>query len=255
MDKIVCRMMVNSCKIVSNIIDELREFIKPGISELEIDYFCRDRMVFYNCQSAALGYKGFPAHVCVSTNNVICHGIPTNRILQDGDIVSVDVAIKKDGFFGDTCSTYLVGNVSKARQKVMDVAFESMWETINHIKQGVTTGTLGFIMQKTAAKHGMDTVREFAGHGVGRNFHEDPSIPFYGQPYQGCPLRAGQHITIEPMIVHKNQKLIILEDGWTALGEKDSAQFEHTILVTKTGYEVLTFNSLDKIRGKEPVKI
>lgn len=238
--------MIHASKIVSYIVDELKDFLRSGISEKDINLFCKDRMDFYQCKSAAYKYKGFPSYVCISTNNIVCHGIASNRILKNGDIVSIDIAIEKNHHFGDTCFTYQIGNVSSSRAKIIHAAYECMWETIKIIKPGVSIGTLGFTMKKTAEKFGFDTVKEFCGHGIGHNFHEEPYIPFFGTPYSGPLLKNNQYITIEPMVIYKNNNLKILEDNWTAVCEQDSAQFEHTIFVKPNGFEVLTYNKFDE---------
>ena len=244
--------MKKAGKKVADLHDLLRNFIKPGISTQDIDEFCRLKMIEMNCISGAKGYQGFPKHVCTSINNVICHGVPNEReILKNGDMISVDIAMSFEGYFGDSCVNYLIGEVSEEKKHLSQVGYEAMWNAISIIKNGISTLELGRMMRKTAEKYGFSTTEDFCGHGIGQKMHDSPLVPFYPEPMYNKKLKTGDFITIEPMVT-KYSEAHIKEDGWTALTRagEDAVQFEHTILILENGYEVMTFNGLDEEMGK-----
>ncbi len=244
--------MEEACLLVARILDELEDFIKPNITTEDIDSFCEKKMRENGAIPACKGYKGYPKSTCTSVNSQVCHTIPTkNCVLKDGDIISVDITAILDGWFGDSCRTYHVG--TKKYERLVNTAYDSMWNAIGIIKAGVRTGDLGYEMEKTAQLMGYSTVLDFAGHGIGRVFHDDPMIPFSGKKGKGKALKAGECITIEPMVNEGSPHIKILDDGWTAitLDGKMSAQFEHTVRVLQDGYEVLTYSKFDKNRNKK----
>lgn len=244
--------------LTARILDEVRDFVKIGITANDINNFCHEKIIQYGAIPAALNYRGFPKAVCISINEVVCHGISNNRILKSGDIVSIDSAIILDGFYGDSCITCAVGKIPLRTQKLIDIAYESMWSTIYLIKPGVFTGDLGYNMELTAKKFGFNVVKEFAGHGVGEKFHEPPEIAFFGQKNTGTILTEGMFITIEPMLVDGEAKILIDPiDKWTASIKNGyySAQFEHTIYISNTGFEVLTYNNYDLLQKKIKINI
>jgi methionyl aminopeptidase len=250
-------IMREAGKKVADIHNILNNFIKPGISTEDIDIFCVKHMKQLGCISGALNYHGFPKSVCISINNTVCHGICSkNEIIKDGDIVSVDIAMSYNGFFGDSCFTYIVQSTTNLRKSIVNAAYESMWNAISYIKPGICIRELGKIMENTAKKYKFNTVRDFCGHGIGSKMHMEPQVPFYNDIYANYILQTGDCITIEPMVVEKSYKLKILSDGWTAVTADggDSAQFEHTIIVTKNGYEVTTFNDFDRKNQKIAIK-
>ncbi len=249
--------MYNNMKTVSNlaahIIDLLHDFIKPGLSTEDINRYCHHKILELDSVPACLGYKGFPKAVCVSYNHIICHGISSEKcILNEGDIVSVDLVVQKNGYHGDTCFTYQVGNINRKNQYLIDAAYKSMWNAISIIKAGIFIGDLGYIMEHTAQQMNFNVVKDFCGHGIGKEMHTTPNIPFYGNKNTGEKLQSGQFITIEPMLTIGKSKNKILNDGWTAVttSGENSAQFEHTIMVLENGFEVMTYNSFDKKNNK-----
>jgi methionyl aminopeptidase len=191
------------------------------------------------------GYPPYPAHLCTSVNHVVCHGIPNDKPLKKGDIVNVDVTVIKDGWYGDTSRMFLVGDCSIAAKRLCQMTFEAMWKGIAMVRPGIRLGDIGHTIQTFAEGHGFSVVREFCGHGIGQNFHEDPQVLHYGRPGTGVELVPGMTFTIEPMInLGRREVKELGNDGWTII-TKDrslSAQWEHTVLVTETGYEVMTLS-------------
>jgi methionyl aminopeptidase len=219
------------------------EMIRPGISTEEINTFVHDDTVRRGAIPAPLGYKGFPKSVCTSVNDVVCHGIPDpKRLLKDGDIINVDVTHIFKGFHGDTSATFYVGKPSDEAIKVCEAARKSLELGIAEVRPGARIGDIGAVIQEFAEAQGLSVVRDFVGHGIGRAFHCEPQVSHVGQRGRGPRMRPGMTFTIEPMINVGTYKCEILEDGWTAvtLDGSLSAQFEHTILVTEDGHEVLT---------------
>jgi methionyl aminopeptidase len=216
--------------------------IKPGISTEEINTLVHKHTLEKGGAPAPLNYRGFPKSVCVSVNEVICHGIPGQRILEDGDIVNVDVTTILDGYFADLSKTFFVGTPGENAEKIVRIARESLKRGINEAKPGNTIGDIGWAIQEFAEGNGCSVVREFVGHGVGFEFHEPPQVPHYGRKGEGVELIAGMVFTIEPMINLGKKELRILDDNWTAVTADGSlsAQFEQTILITQDGCESLT---------------
>ena len=256
--------MQKAGKAVSNLLEILGNFLKIGTTKKEIDDFCSEYIKSIGGISAALGYKGsgdipFPNKVCISINNEVCHGTSlNNKKINKGDIVSIDCALSLDGYYGDSCYTFIVGESKNIRhKKLVECAYNAMWNAIESIiPNKTTTGDLGYIMTKTAKSYGFNTVKDFAGHGIGKSLHEEPQIPFYGYQGEGDLIKEGMFITIEPMVNEGIHKILILKDGWTAVTVDGlySAQFEHTIHITKNGYEVVTFNKFDLEKGKKKFK-
>jgi len=240
---------IDKMRIAGRLAAEVLEMIVPyvvqGISTGEINRICHDYITIkQNAIPAPLNYNGFPASVCISTNEVICHGIPSNKqFLCDGDIVNIDVTVIKDGFHGDTSRMFLIGNVSSDAQKLIRITQECLYKGIEIIKPGISLGDVGSVIQKHAHANNFSVVREYCGHGIGRNFHEDPQVLHYGKKNTGIKLREGMTFTIEPMINAGQRHIkISKQDGWTVStrDKKLSAQWEHTLLVTRSGCDVLT---------------
>jgi methionyl aminopeptidase len=217
--------------------------LHAGISTAEIDQWVREDTKRRGGTPSQLGYHGFPATVCTSRNEVVCHGIPSRTtMLEDGDIVNCDVTTKLDGFHGDTSATFMIGQVSAEAKHVVDVALRCRDAGIAVIRDGLRLGDLGAAIEELAHREGCSVVTDFGGHGIGRQMHMDPHVPHAGRAGSGLRLKAGMAITVEPMINLGTKDVRIIDDGWTVVTTdgKWSAQFEHTILVTKTGYEILT---------------
>ena len=231
--------------IAAGALDELEKIIKPGISTNEIDKVCYEFINDNKAYSAPLFYRGFPKTCCTSANHVVCHGIPSNKILKDGDIVNVDVTAFKHGWHGDTSRTFKIGEVSIKAKKLIDTTYESMMKAISIVKDGIHLGDIGSIIQKYVEAEGFSVVQDYCGHGIGQTFHKEPSILHYGEKGTGEMIKAGMIFTIEPMINFGNYETKILNDGWTAVTRDKSlsAQFEHTIGVTKDGCEIFTLSN------------
>ncbi len=231
-------------RLAGEVLAMIEPHIRAGVTTEELDRICHDYMVEeQKVVPACLGYKGFPKSVCTSVNHVICHGIPSpQKVLKDGDIVNVDVTVIKDGFHGDTSRMFYVGQPSVMARRLCEVAHEAMWRGIRAVRPGATLGDLGHAIQSYIEAERFSVVREYCGHGIGRRFHEEPSILHYGRPGDGMPLVPGLTFTVEPMVNAGARHTRLLPDGWTVI-TKDrslSAQWEHTIVVTDTGFEVLT---------------
>ncbi len=236
-------------KLASEVLDYVTPFVKPGVTTEELDKLCHDYMVDQQgCVPAPLnyappGYSPYPKSICTSINHQVCHGVPSDKALKNGDIVNLDITVIKDGFHGDTSRMFQVGNkVSILAKRLCQITYECMWLGIHTVKPGARLGDIGAVIQKHAESNGFSVVREFCGHGIGRNFHEDPQVLHYGRAGTGMILEPGMTFTIEPMINAGKAAISELPDGWTII-TKDrslSAQWEHTILVTDTGYEIMT---------------
>jgi methionyl aminopeptidase len=231
-------------RLAAEVLQVVAPHVKPGVTTEELDRVCHDHIV--NVQKAIpanVGYKGFPATICTSVNNVICHGIPSpQKVLRDGDIINIDVTVIKDGWHGDTSRMYFVGQPSTLARRLVEVTREAMWRGIRAVKPGATLGDIGHAIQSYAEAERFSVVREYCGHGIGEVYHEDPQILHYGVPQTGIPLRPGMTFTVEPMINAGARHTRLMPDGWTVV-TKDrslSAQWEHTIVVTETGFDVLT---------------
>ena len=220
----------------------VKGLIKPGITTDEINAVVHEFTIKHGATPAPLNYKGYPKSVCLSINDVICHGIPSARELLDGDIVNVDITSILDGFYADANQTHFVGTPSQDAIKIVSVAKESLMRALSVVKPGNTIGDIGHAIQSYAEGQGCSVVREFIGHGVGHDFHEGPQVPHFGRKGHGIPLVPGMVFTIEPMINLGSPELYVLDDHWTAVTRDGSlsAQFEETIVVTETGYESLT---------------
>ena len=230
--------------IAAGALDEVSKIIKPGITTDQIDHLCYEYINDHKAYSAPLFYRGFPKSCCTSTNHVICHGIPKNKKLFEGDIVNVDVTAFKDGWHGDTSRMYFVGDVSVKAKKLSEVTYKSMMKAINILNKNITLGDIGFTIQDYVEREGFSVVRDFCGHGIGQTFHKEPNILHYGKKGTGPKLQPGMIFTIEPMINEGGYQTKMLNDGWTAVtkDKKLSAQFEHTVGITEEGYEIFTLS-------------
>jgi len=230
-------------RLASEVLDMIGPFVQPGVSTETLDRICHDHIV--NTQGAIpapLDYHGFPKSICTSVNHVVCHGIPGSKMLKRGDIINIDITVIKDGYHGDTSRMFHVGEPTIKGQRICDVAYQAMVRGIRAVRPGATLGDIGHAIQSYAEAERCSIVREYCGHGIGRGFHEDPQILHYGRPDQGLPLRAGMTFTVEPMVNLGKRQVKLLGDDWTVV-TKDrslSAQWEHTLLVTDDGYELLT---------------
>lgn len=229
-------------KLAAQALDYITPFVKEGISTEELDKLCHDYITEHNARPAPLGYRGYPKSICTSINHVVCHGIPGPKKLKNGDILNIDVTVLLDGWHGDTSRMFCIGKVGIRGRKLVDVTYEAMMRGIEIVKPGATLGDIGYAIQKHAESNGFSIVRDFCGHGIGRVFHSNPSVVHYGKPGQGLELQKGMFFTIEPMINAGKYAIKILDDGWTAVTRDMSlsAQWEHTIGVTSTGYEIFT---------------
>ena len=234
-------------RLAAEVLELLVPHVKVGVTTEELDAIAHEHIVkVQKAVPANVGYKGFPKTVCTSVNNVVCHGIPNDKPLKKGDIVNVDVTVIKDGWFGDTSRMFMVGEVSIAAKRLVQITYDAMWHGITHVKPGVRLGDIGWAIQKFAESNGFSVVREFCGHGIGRNFHEEPQVLHYGKPGTLEELQPGMTFTIEPMInAGRREVKEFGNDGWTIVTKDHSlsAQWEHTVLVTPTGYEVLTLSA------------
>ena len=228
--------------IAAGALDEVNKIIKPGISTEQIDKLCYEYINDHGAYSAPLFYRGFPKSCCTSANHVVCHGIPSEKILKEGDIVNVDVTALKNGWHGDTSRTFKVGNVSVKAEKLIKATYESMMKAIEIVKDGVHLGDIGSTIQTYVEKEGFSVVQDFCGHGIGETFHKEPNVLHYGEKGSGEKIKTGMIFTIEPMINYGNYETKTLNDGWTAVTKDKSlsAQFEHKIGVTKDGCEIFT---------------
>ncbi|HSJ47478.1 MAG TPA: type I methionyl aminopeptidase [Gammaproteobacteria bacterium] len=230
-------------RLAAEVLEMIGPHVQAGISTDELDRICHDYIV--NVQDAIpapLNYRGFPKSICTSLNHQVCHGIPGDKVLKNGDVLNIDVTVIKDGFHGDTSKMFFVGEPSVIAQRLARVAYESMVIGIGMVKPGVRLGDIGHAIQRHAESHHYSIVREYCGHGIGREFHEDPQVLHYGQPGTGLALEPGMTFTIEPMVNAGKRHTKLLRDGWTVVTKDHSlsAQWEHTILVTDTGHEILT---------------
>lgn len=247
---------IEKMRIAGRLAAEVLEMIEPhvqiGITTNQLNQICHDYIVnIQNAIPAPLNYHGFPKSICTSVNQVVCHGIPNDKALKKGDLLNIDVTVIKDGFHGDTSKTFIVGGeTSILAKRLSALTYECMWLGIKTVKPNATLGDIGHVIQTHAEKQGFSIVREYCGHGIGRVFHEeDIQVLHYGSPNSGLTLKAGMIFTIEPMINAGQRHIKLLNDGWTVV-TKDrslSAQWEHTILVTPTGYEVLTLRQEERV--------
>ncbi|MBT3049229.1 MAG: type I methionyl aminopeptidase [Candidatus Thiodiazotropha sp.] len=240
-------------KLAAEVLEMIAPHVQPGITTLELDKICHDYIVNeQDAIPAPLNYRGFPRSICTSVNQVVCHGIPSEKRLKKGDIVNIDITVIKDGFHGDTSKMFSVGQPSVLAKRLVEVTQQALWIGIKQVRPGCRLGDIGHAIQTHVESYNYSIVREYCGHGIGREFHEDPQVLHYGQAGTGAELRPGMCFTIEPMVNAGKQQVKLKPDGWTVV-TKDrslSAQFEHTILVKDDGFEVLTLR--DEEQGKVP---
>lgn len=237
-------------RLAAEVLEMIEPHVKAGITTNELDRICHDYIVdVQQAIPAPLNYHGFPKSICTSLNYQVCHGIPSDKKLKNGDIINIDITVIKDEFHGDTSKMFYVGEPSIRGRRVSEVARESMIEGIKLVKPGTQLGDIGEVIQTYAESRGFSVVREYCGHGIGRGFHEDPQVMHYGRAGTGVTLQEGMTFTIEPMINAGKRQVKLLKDNWTVVTKDHSlsAQWEHTILVTADGYEVLTLRKDESI--------
>jgi methionyl aminopeptidase len=236
-------------RLAADVLDMIGEHVAPGVSTDDLDQLCSDFIVkVQQTIPANVGYRGFPKTVCTSVNHVVCHGIPNDRVLKSGDILNIDVAIIKDGYHGDTSRMYYVGKPPVQAVRLTDTCREAMWSAIDLVRPGARLGDIGHAIQSHTEAAGYSVVREYCGHGIGRVYHEDPQVLHYGTAGSGMELVPGMVFTIEPMINAGKRHTRVLPDGWTVVTKDHSlsAQWEHMVLVTATGHEVLTLSTAER---------
>ena len=236
-------------RLAAEVLEMIGEHVRPGISTDDLDRICHDYIVNQqHAIPAPLNYRGFPKSICTSVNHQVCHGIPGNKILKNGDILNIDITVIKDGFHGDTSKMFFVGKPTVLGQRLVEVTQKAMWKGIELVRPGAQLGDIGHAIQRFVEAHGYSVVQEYCGHGIGRGFHEEPQVLHYGSPNTGIALQAGMTFTIEPMVNAGKRNVKLLPDGWTVVTKdrKPSAQWEHTVLVTADGYEVLTLRKEER---------
>lgn len=237
-------------QLAADVLDMIETYVVPGVTTEQLDRICHDYIV--NVQRAIpapLNYRGFPKSICTSVNHQVCHGIPGPKKLKDGDIVNIDITVIKNGYHGDTSKMFMVGTPSQHARKLVEITQQAMYTGIRQVKPGARLGDIGYAIQKFAESRRYSVVREFCGHGIGKIFHEEPQVLHYGKPDTGLMLEPGLVFTIEPMINIGRRHVKVMKDGWTAV-TKDrslSAQWEHTLAVTETGFEILTLRKEENI--------
>jgi methionyl aminopeptidase len=231
-------------RLAAETLDYITDFVRPGVQTQELDRLIADFITARGGVNAPLGYRGYPKSCCISINHVICHGIPGEKTLKDGDILNIDVTPILDGWYGDSSRMYTVGNVGIAAKRLIQVTYECLMRSIDVVRPGATLGDIGAVIQEYAEAQRFSVVRDFCGHGLGRTFHAEPNVMHYGRRGKGLVLEEGMFFTIEPMINAGTFETKILSDGWTAVtrDRKLSAQFEHSIGVTATGCEIFTLS-------------
>ncbi len=250
-------LMRISGRLAAEVLEMVEPHVVPGVTTEELDNICHDYIVdVQQAIPAPLNYRGFPKSICTSINHQVCHGIPGRKKLRNGDIVNIDITVIKNGYHGDTSKMFGVGKISPQAKKLIDVTQQAMYIGIKQVKAGARLGDIGFAIQKYAESRRYSVVREFCGHGIGRVFHEDPQILHYGKPDTGLELEPGLTFTIEPMINIGKRNVKILADGWTAVTKDKSlsAQWEHTLVVTEDGFEILTLRNDESIE-KNHIKL
>ena len=236
-------------RLAADVLDMIGEHVRPGVTTAELDRICHEHITeVQDAIPAPLNYRGFPKSICTSINHVVCHGIPGERKLKSGDALNIDITVIKDGFHGDTSRMFFVGKPPIQAERLSQITFDSMWLGIQEMASGKFLGDIGEAIQKYVEKHRFSVVREYCGHGIGRVFHEDPQVLHYGKSGTGLSLQAGMVMTVEPMVNAGKRHVRLLPDGWTVVTKdhKLSAQWEHTVLITDTGYEVLTLGAQDR---------
>ncbi|HAT2138242.1 TPA: type I methionyl aminopeptidase [Legionella pneumophila] len=233
-------------QLAASVLEMIEPYVIAGTSTKELEQICRQYIVEdLKAIPSTLNHYGFPACICTSINHVVCHGIPSEKKLKNGDIINIDVTVQKDGYIGDTSKMFLVGNIKPFAKKLVEVTQECLYKAISIVRPGAHLGDIGNIIQTHAEQHGYSIVREFGGHGIGKSMWEEPHIMHFGKPNTGLRLQAGMTFTIEPMLNLGRKEVKTLGDGWTVVTKdhKLSAQWEHTILVTDTGHEILTLRA------------
>jgi methionyl aminopeptidase len=237
-------------QLAAEVLDMIGDYVVPGVTTEELDRICHDYIVkTQRAVPANLNYKGYPKTICASVNHVVCHGIPGDKVLKNGDILNIDVTVIREGFHGDTSRMYFVGKPSVQAQRLSDVCFEAMWRGIRVVRPGAHLGDIGHAIQSFVEANNFSVVREYCGHGIGRVYHEDPQVLHYGESGTGLKLEAGMTFTVEPMVNAGRRHVKLLPDGWTVVTKDHSlsAQWEHTVLVTPTGVDVLTLGSRSRV--------
>lgn len=236
-------------RLAADVLDMIGEHVKPGVTTGELDGICHRFIAeTQDAIPAPLNYRGFPKSICTSVNHVVCHGIPGDRTLKSGDMVNIDVTVIKDGYHGDTSRMFAVGKAGVQAERLSKVAFDAMWLGIEELAPGKSLGDVGAAIQQFVESERFSVVREYCGHGIGRVFHEDPQVLHYGERGTGLTLREGMTLTVEPMVNAGKRHVRLLPDGWTVVtrDHKLSAQWEHTVLITAEGYDVLTLGAADR---------
>jgi methionyl aminopeptidase len=237
-------------RLAAETLDMITPHVRPGVSTGTLDQLCHDFIVARNAVPAPLNYRGFPKSICTSINHVVCHGIPGDKRLLDGDIVNIDVTVVLDGWHGDSSRMYVAGTASTRARMLLDVTYDALMRGVEVVRPGATLGDIGHAIQTYVESHRFSVVRDFCGHGIGRHFHAAPNVLHFGRPGEGVQLREGMFFTIEPMVNAGRPEVKVLDDGWTAVTRDRSlsAQFEHMIGVTETGCEIFTLSpeGLDK---------
>ena len=237
-------------RLAAETLDMIADHVEPGVTTEELDRLCAEFITDHGAISAPLNYRGFPKSVCTSVNHVVCHGIPSDKILAEGDIVNIDITPIVDGWYGDSSRMFLAGEISIKAKRLVDITYESLMKGIETVKPGATVGDIGHAIQSFVEPQRYSVVRDFCGHGLGQIFHDAPNILHFGDPGEGAVLREGMFFTIEPMVNIGRPEVKILADGWTAV-TKDrslSAQFEHTVGVTLDGCEIFTLSPAGRDR-------
>ncbi len=230
-------------RLAAEVLEMIAPHVQAGITTDELDAICHDHIV--NSQQAIpapLNYRGFPKSICTSVNQQVCHGIPANKRLKNGDIINIDITVIKDGYHGDTSQMFSIGKPQAHTERLCELTYEALWKGIEQVRPGATLGDIGFSIQDFVERNHCSVVREYCGHGIGRDFHEEPQVVHYGKRGDGMVLEPGMTFTIEPMVNLGKRNVKVLKDGWTVVTKdgRPSAQYEHTILVTDNGYEILT---------------
>lgn len=238
-----------ACRLAADVLDMIEPHVQPGVATEELDRLCHDYIVDHQgAIPAPLDYRGFPKSICTSVNHQVCHGIPSNKRLKKGDIVNIDITVIKDGYHGDTSRMFFVGEPSVLARRLVTVTQQAMMLGIAVVRPEATLGDIGHAIQRFVETQGYSVVREYCGHGIGEEFHEDPQVLHYGKPGEGLRLKPGMCFTVEPMVNAGKRFIKVLPDGWTVV-TKDrslSAQWEHTVLVTETGHEILTLRAAER---------
>ncbi len=234
--------MAHACHIVADTLVAVKGVVKPGVTTKEIDQYAETFIRKHNAVPAFKGYRGYPASICTSVNNEVIHGIPSRRVLKEGDILSIDLGVYKDGFYGDAAYTFPVGSIQPDAERLLRITEEALYIGIEHARSDNRVSDISHAIQSYVESNGFSVVRAFVGHGIGRDLHEDPHVPNFGLPGRGPRLKSGMTLAIEPMVNQGDYEVLILDDGWTAVTKdgKLSAHFEHTILVTSEEPRILT---------------